>query len=117
VHSNLLSCSGDQSGRFSWKAMLVDRINTRMWSIDVVEALENNFNISNEPNENRSMWIESLMTSDQRSKEKAHVIYFVGCVAAFYPMAHKFPRPSSDLDKAKVDFTILGERSGAVVFP
>jgi heterodisulfide reductase subunit D len=86
----------------------------------VVEALENNFNILNEPNENRSMWLEGLRdVPDHRyNKEKAQVIYFVGCVAAFYPMAHKIPQTFVQiLDKAKVDFTLLGGEEWCCGFP
>jgi len=86
----------------------------------VVEALENNFNISNEPNQNRSMWMEALgdLPENKFQKEKAKVIYFVGCVAAFYPMAHKIPQTFVQiLDKAKVDFTILGGEEWCCGFP
>jgi heterodisulfide reductase subunit D len=86
----------------------------------VVEALEKNFNISNEPNENRSMWMETLTNvPDHRfQKEKARVIYFVGCVSAFFPLAHKIPQNFVQiLDKAKVDFTILGGEEWCCGFP
>jgi len=86
----------------------------------VVEALENNFNISNEPNENRSMWMESMgnVPTHKYQKQKARVIYFVGCVAAFYPMAHKIPQTFVQiLDKAKVDFTLLGGEEWCCGFP
>jgi heterodisulfide reductase subunit D len=86
----------------------------------VVEALKNNFNISNEPNENRSMWMESLRESSGRTfqKEKAQVIYFVGCVAAFFPLAHKIPQTFVQiLDKAGVDFTVLGGEEWCCGFP
>ena len=86
----------------------------------VVEALENNFNISNEPNENRSLWMESMshVPTHKYQKEKAQVIYFVGCVAAFYPMAHKIPQTFVQiLDKAKVDFTLLGGEEWCCGFP
>ena len=69
---------------------------------------------------NRSMWIENLMDiPDHRfQKERAKVIYFVGCVAAFYPMAHKIPQTFVQvLDKAKVDFTILGGEEWCCGFP
>jgi len=86
----------------------------------VVEALESNFNISNEPNENRSLWMESLdnVPAHKYRREKARVIYFVGCVAAFYPMAHKIPQSFAQiLDKAKVDFAILGGEEWCCGFP
>jgi heterodisulfide reductase subunit D len=86
----------------------------------VVEALEKNFNISNEPNENRSMWMEGLRDVPEHrfQKEKAEVIYFVGCVAAFYPLAHKIPQTFVQiLEKANVDFTILGGEEWCCGFP
>jgi len=86
----------------------------------VVEALENNFNISNEPNENRTMWMEALenVPAHQFRKERAEVIYFVGCVASFYPMAHKIPQTLVRiLDKASVDFTLMGGEEWCCGFP
>lgn len=86
----------------------------------VVQALQNNFNIANEPNQNRSMWMETLgnLPENRFQKEKAKVIYFVGCVAAFYPMAHKIPQTFVQiLDKAKVDFTLLGGEEWCCGFP
>jgi heterodisulfide reductase subunit D len=107
-------------GVLAGRQCLVDRNQYPNVVNRVVEALENNFNISNEPNQNRSMWIENLMDiPDHRfQKERAKVIYFVGCVAAFYPMAHKIPQTFVQvLDKAKVDFTILGGEEWCCGFP
>ncbi|MGA2315035.1 MAG: (Fe-S)-binding protein [Thermodesulfobacteriota bacterium] len=86
----------------------------------VVKALESNYNISNEPNENRTMWMESMenVPVHKYQKEKAEVIYFVGCVAGFFPLAHKIPQTFVQiLDKAKVDFTILGGEEWCCGFP
>lgn len=86
----------------------------------VVEALESHFNISNEPNVNRTLWMDKLedIPDHRFQKEKAKVIYFVGCVAAFYPMAHKIPQAFVQiLNKAEVDFTILGGEEWCCGFP
>jgi len=86
----------------------------------VVKALENNFNISGESNENRSLWMDTLgnIPSHRFQKAKARVIYFVGCVAAFFPLAHKIPQTFVQvLDRAKVDFTILGGEEWCCGFP
>ena len=107
-------------GVLAGRQCLVDRNQYPKVVNHVVEALENNFNILNEPNENRSMWMEGLRdVPDHRyNKEKAQVIYFVGCVAAFYPMAHKIPQTFVQiLDKAKVDFTLLGGEEWCCGFP
>jgi len=107
-------------GVLAGRQCLVDRNQYPKVVDRVVEALENNFNISNEPNENRSMWMEGLgnLPDSRFQKEKAQVIYFIGCVAAFYPMAHKIPQTFVQiLDKAKVDFTILGGEEWCCGFP
>jgi heterodisulfide reductase subunit D len=107
-------------GVLAGRQCLVDR-NQYPKVIDrVVEALEKNYNISSEPNENRSMWMESLedLPEHRFRKEKARVIYFVGCVASFYPMAHKIPLTFVQiLTKANVDFTLLGGEEWCCGFP
>ena len=86
----------------------------------LVESLENNFNISAEPNQHRSMWMEFLsdVPEDKFQKEKAHVVYFVGCVASFFPLVHKIPQTFVKiLSKAGIDFTILGGEEWCCGFP
>ena len=86
----------------------------------VVEALDNHHNIVNEPNANRSMWLDSLdnLPVHKYQKKKAEVIYFVGCVAAFFPLAAKIPQTFVQiLDRAKVDFTLLGGEEWCCGFP
>jgi heterodisulfide reductase subunit D len=51
-------------------------------------------------------------------KEKAEVIYFVGCVAAFFPLVQKIPLAFVQiLDKSGVDFTLLGGEEWCCGFP
>jgi len=86
----------------------------------VVEALENNFNISDEPNEDRTQWMDFLknVPENRYQKEKAEVIYFVGCVAAFFPLVQKIPLAFVQiLDKSNVDFTLLGGEEWCCGFP
>ncbi len=107
-------------GVLAGRQCLVDRRQYPKVVDRVVEALEKNFNISSEPNENRSMWMDGLrdIPGHKFQKEKAEVIYFVGCVAAFYPMAHKIPQNFVQvLEKTKVDFTILGGEEWCCGFP
>ena len=55
---------------------------------------------------------------DRYQKEKADVIYFVGCVASYFPMTKKIPRSFTQiLDKAGVDFTLLGGEEWCCGFP
>jgi heterodisulfide reductase subunit D len=86
----------------------------------VTQALENNFNISDEPNEDRPLWTEFLkdVPDHQYQKEKARILYFVGCVAAFFPLVQKIPQAFVQiLDKSKVDFTTLGGEEWCCGFP
>ena len=86
----------------------------------VVGALENNFNISDEPNEDRSQWMDFLknVPEDRYQREKAEVVYFVGCVAAFFPLVQKIPLAFVQiLDKSNIDFTLLGGEEWCCGFP
>jgi len=107
-------------GVLAARQCLVDRSQYPKVIHRVVDALEKNFNISGEPNETRSMWMEALgdVPGQRFQKEKARVIYFVGCVASFFPLAHKIPQTFVQiLDKAKVDFTTLGGEEWCCGFP
>jgi heterodisulfide reductase subunit D len=86
----------------------------------VVEALESDFNISGDPNEDRTQWMDFLrkVPEHRYQKEKAQVIYFVGCVAAFFPLVQKIPQAFVQvLEKSQVDFTILGGEEWCCGFP
>jgi len=96
VYADLLSCGGDQSGVLAGRACLANMHQYPKIADRIVQALESDFNISGDPNEDRSQWMDFLkeVPENRYQKEKAKVIYFVGCVAAFFPLVQKFPRPS-----------------------
>ena len=51
-------------------------------------------------------------------KEKAEVVFFVGCVASFFPMVQKIPANMAKImQAADVDFTILGGEEWCCGFP
>jgi heterodisulfide reductase subunit D len=51
-------------------------------------------------------------------RDKAEVVYFTGCVAAYFPLAQKIPIALAEiLEKSKVDFTLLGEDEWCCGFP
>jgi heterodisulfide reductase subunit D len=71
-------------------------------------------------NEERALWVEFLEDppDDLYLKEKAEVVYFIGCVSSFSPAVQKIPEAFCQiLTKANVDFTILGERERCCGFP
>ncbi len=86
----------------------------------LAETLTKEHNITGEPNEDRSLWVENLSEVPEHmyQKEKARVVYFVGCVASYFPMAQRIPQSFVQiLDKAGVDFTILGSEEWCCGFP
>jgi heterodisulfide reductase subunit D len=86
----------------------------------VMETLDKGHNIVGEPAEDRSMWVQALSEVPEHmfQKEKAKVVYFVGCVASYFPMTKKIPQSFVQiLHKAGVDFTLLGGEEWCCGFP
>jgi heterodisulfide reductase subunit D len=87
---------------------------------ELVRSLVVNYNISGEDNSQRGEWRDFLkdLPSHMYQKGKAEVVYFVGCVASFFPMVHKIPQNLVRiLELADVDFTILGGEEWCCGFP
>ena len=86
----------------------------------MAETLDKVHNIVGEPSEDRSMWVQALSQVPEHlfQKEKAKVVYFVGCVASYFPMTKRIPQSFVQiLDKAGVDFTLLGGEEWCCGFP
>ena len=87
---------------------------------ELVRSLVVNYNISGEDNSQRGEWRDFLkdLPSHMYQKGKAEVVYFVGCVASFFPMVHKIPQNLVRiLELTDVDFTILGGEEWCCGFP
>lgn len=86
----------------------------------LLDTLNRVHNIIGEPENDRSMWIEALsdINGETFHKEKAEVVYFVGCVASYFPMTKRIPQAFVQiLKKARVDFTLLGGEEWCCGFP
>jgi len=86
----------------------------------VAQSLETNYNISDEDNEDRAEWREDVpgLPDNMYEKDRAEVVYFVGCVSSFFPMVQKIPQNFVQImDKGGVDFTILGGKEWCCGFP
>jgi heterodisulfide reductase subunit D len=84
------------------------------------ENVTRDHNIAGEPDKDRPMWVEDLSEVPEHmyQKEKAKVVYFVGCVASYFPMVQRIPQSFVQiLDEAGVDFTILGSEEWCCGFP
>jgi heterodisulfide reductase subunit D len=90
-------------------------------ALDTLKSnVEKVHNILGNENAERAEWIQSLSDLPEHlyQKKRAEVAFFVGCVAAFFPMAKKIPRSFAEiLIKAGVDFTLLGGEEWCCGFP
>jgi heterodisulfide reductase subunit D len=85
-----------------------------------VESLVGNHNISDEDNAERGDWRDDIrdLPKHMYEREQADVIYFVGCVASFFPMVQSIPRNMVRiLESAGVDFAILAGEEWCCGFP
>ncbi len=84
------------------------------------ERLKKGRNVSFDSNEGRVNWISQIegIHDNKFVKEKAEVIYFVGCVSSFSPRVFKIPRSVIQILKAaNVDFGLLGDEEWCCGFP
>ncbi len=84
------------------------------------DNLKESHNVFAEANEERADWVGDMRDAPEHGyvKERAEVVYFTGCVAAYFPLAQKIPMALAEiLDAAGVDFTLLGEDEWCCGFP
>jgi len=118
-----LECPVSIDSRSLWlalKELLVD-LGVYPKGMDVMKkSVMTHHNISGQDNEGRNEWLESLsdLPPHKYQKEKAEVVYFVGCVSSYYPMVHKIPQTLVKImDRTKVDFTLLAGAEWCCGFP
>ncbi|MGD8837422.1 MAG: (Fe-S)-binding protein [Desulfobacteraceae bacterium] len=89
--------------------------------IDTIrDNLHHSHNVFGEDNEERADWVEDMPDAPDHGyiRERAEVIYFTGCVSAFFPLAQRIPMAVAKIfDAAQVDFTLLGEDEWCCGFP
>jgi len=80
-----------------------------------------NYNISGDDNATRLIWSQNLPDPPvgvNPLRRTAEVVYFVGCVSAFYPRAYSIPQSLVELlDRAGVEFTTLGGEEWCCGYP
>ncbi|MBI4493428.1 MAG: (Fe-S)-binding protein [Chloroflexi bacterium] len=84
------------------------------------DAIRQQHNVVNYPNEERAMWVDYMAAApaDGYQRPTAEMVYFVGCVASFSPAVQSIPEAFVQLlTRAGIDFTILGEREYCCGFP
>jgi len=75
-------------------------------------------NMAGEDNETRLIWSQNLPEGPPTRKPSAKVLWYVGCVSSFYPMAYRIPQAMVQiLGRSGVDFTLLGGEEWCCGFP
>lgn len=84
------------------------------------ETVTSQYNISGDDNATRLIWSDNLeeQTLAFRNKRQAEVVFYVGCVASFYPMVYGIPQAMVQvMDRAGVDFATLGGEEWCCGYP
>ena len=82
------------------------------------EMILSSHNMMGDDNETRLIWSSNLPDGLGEIKKQAEVVWFVGCVSSFYPMAYKIPQSMVQiLGRSGVDFTIMGGEEWCCGFP
>jgi Fe-S oxidoreductase len=83
------------------------------------EMIVQSHNMKGDDNESRLIWSSNLPDGGVGElKPQAEVLWYVGCVSSFYPMAYKIPQAMVQiLGRSGVDFTMLGGEEWCCGFP
>lgn len=106
-----------------WLSLRKDLVDSKYYpkKINMIRNnLEESHNVFDEDNEERAEWVEDMREppDDLFSKDRAEVVYFTGCVAAYFPLAQKIPIALAEIfEVSEVDFTLLGEEEWCCGFP
>jgi len=106
-----------------WLSLRQDLVHSDAYpgKVDMIrENVANSHNVFDEDNEERADWVEDLREPPDHGyiRDQAEVVYFTGCVAAYFPMAQNIPIALAEIfDAADVNFTLLGEDEWCCGFP
>ena len=84
------------------------------------EAVVAEHNILNYPNADRDLWVDYVADApeDRWQRDRAEVMYFVGCMSSFSPAAQDIPMAFAEVMlHAGVDFALLGGQEWCCGFP
>lgn len=106
-----------------WLSLREDLVHSDAYpkKVDMIgENIVESHNVFDEDNEERADWVEDMPDAPDEGfiKDTAEVVYFTGCVAAYFPMAQQIPIALTQIfQAARVDFTLLGEEEWCCGFP
>ncbi|MFO7962377.1 MAG: (Fe-S)-binding protein [Desulfobacterales bacterium] len=106
-----------------WLNLRQDLVHSKAYPGQIDRIRNNLFeshNVFDEDNEERAEWVEDAKNPPENGyiQDEAEVVYFTGCVAAYFPMVQKIPMALAEIfTAAGVDFTLLGEDEWCCGFP
>ena len=86
----------------------------------ILENLQNGKNVVYPTNNDRLLCFQNIpnLSLEKYLKKKAEVVYFVGCVASYYPVTYTIPQAILLLlERAEIDFTFLGKEEWCCGWP
>jgi Fe-S oxidoreductase len=82
------------------------------------KSIGNLGNITGDSRENRLLWFQNSDGAVAKIGKPAEYIYLPGCVSTLYPSSYSIPQTfASLLNKAGLDWTILGENENCCSYP
>ncbi|MDR2573194.1 MAG: (Fe-S)-binding protein [Desulfovibrio sp.] len=83
------------------------------------DNLDSSHNVFDEDNDERADWVDDMRDPpDDALKESAEVVFFTGCVGAYFPLAQKIPQAMLViLESAGVSYSLLGKDEWCCGFP
>jgi heterodisulfide reductase subunit D len=106
-----------------WVSLRQDLVHSSAYpqKVDMIgENIAKSYNVFDEDNEERADWVDDMPEAPEDGflRDQAEVVYFTGCVSAYFPMAQQIPIALSRIfQAAAVDFTLLGEDEWCCGFP
>jgi heterodisulfide reductase subunit D len=106
-----------------WLSLRSDMVHSGSYPAKIDSIRKNlaaSHNVFAEDNQERAAWVEDMRDAPEDGfvKDRAEVVYFTGCVAAYFPMAQKIAVSLAEIMAAcEVDFAVMGEDEWCCGFP
>ena len=117
-----VDCSVDIKSRLMWQGLRANlrKRDLQLESLDnLITTISETHNLANRPNDQRANWANRLkLPYNLNEKRTTEVVYFVGCVTSFFPMAQPAARALAQImENAGIDFGIVGGEEWCCGFP
>jgi heterodisulfide reductase subunit D len=105
----------------SLRRLVVDRdLDLPPSMVTLRDTVTTHYNISGDDNTTRLIWSDNLEADALafRHRRQAEIVFYVGCVASFYPMVYGIPQAMVQImERASLDFSVLGGEEWCCGYP